>query len=129
MLNHPDRKNRINIITLDTVLANDIYERLKYDSRLAGTELVLPPTNSKKITVEGLNEMAWDTVSSRLLIFDVRSQTLTRLQQTYNKIIGYNRCDLNLYCCTIVIGDGPANLFRSGGTAGVFLPLLAKLRT
>ncbi|MFH1615132.1 MAG: hypothetical protein ABIG61_08635, partial [Planctomycetota bacterium] len=47
----------------------------------------------------------------------------------YNKIIGYNRCDLNLYCCTIVIGDGPANLFRSGGTAGVFLPLLAKLRT
>ena len=129
MLNYRDRKNRIHIITLDAVLATDVRERLK-DSRLVPkVELILPDDITKsEITPEDIDSLALDTMTSRLLIIDVRSHTLPRLQQAYNKIVGYNRADFNLYCYTVVIGDGPANLFAEGGDINDFAPLLAKLR-
>ncbi len=129
MLNYKDRKNRIHIITLDSVLAADVYERLKASRRIHPVELVLPADITKsEITVEDIDNLALDTMASRLLIIDVRSHTLSRLQQAYNKIVGYNRADFNLYCYTAVIGDGPANLFEKGGDIDDFAPLLAKFR-
>jgi len=129
MLNYKDRKNRIHIITLDSVLAVDICERLKNSPRIPRVELVLPADIEKsEITIEDIDNSALDTMASRLLIMDVRSHTLPRLQQAYNKIVGYNRADFNLYCYTALIGDGPANLFEQGGDIDDFAPLLAKFR-
>ena len=129
MLNYKDRKNRIHIITLDRVLAADVYERLKTSPRTRRVELILPTdTKKSEITVEDIDNLALDTMKSQLLIIDVRSHTLPRLQQSYNKIVGYNRADFNLYCYTVVIGDGPANLFAEGGDMDDFAPHLAKFR-
>jgi len=129
MLNYKDRKNKIYIITLDTVLAADVYERLRTSPHIPRVELVLPGNIKKsQISVEDIDNLALDTMTSRLLIIDVRSNTLPRLQRSYNKIVGYNRADFNLYCYTVLIGDGPANLFAEGGDAGDFAPLLAKFR-
>ncbi|RKY10889.1 MAG: hypothetical protein DRP65_05740 [Planctomycetota bacterium] len=129
MLNYRDRKNRIHIITLDGVLAADVYERLKTSPKIPRAELVLPTDITKsQISVEDIDNLALDTVKSRLLIIDVRSCTLPRLQRAYNKIVGYNRADFNLYCYTVVIGDGPANLFEQGGDIDDFAPHLAKFR-
>jgi hypothetical protein len=129
MLNYMDRKNRIHIITLDSVLAADVYERLTTSPRIPRVELVLPADITKsEITVEDIDNLALDTMASRLLIIDVRSHTLPRLQQSYNKIVGYNRADFNLYCYTVLIGDGPANLFEEGGDIDDFAPHLAKFR-
>ncbi len=129
MLNYRDRKNRIHIITLDNVLAADVYDRLKTSPHIPGIEFVLPTDITKsQITVEDIDSIALDTMTSRLLIIDVRSHTLPRLQQAYNKIVGYNRADFNLYCYTVVIGDGPANLFEEGGDIDYFAPHLAKFR-
>lgn len=128
-LNYKDRKNRIHIITLDSVLAADVCERLKYSPCIPRVELVLPADIKKsEITVEDIDNLALDTMASRLLIIDVRSHTLPRLQQVYNKIVGYNRADFNLYCYTVLIGDGPANLFEEGGDIDDFAPLLARFR-
>jgi len=129
MLNYKDRKNKIHIITLDTVLAADVYERLRTGPHIPRTQLVLPADiNKSQISVEDIDNLALDTMTSRLLVIDVRSNTLPRLQQSYNKIVGYNRADFNLYCYTALIGDGPANLFAEGGDIDDFAPLLAKFR-
>ena len=129
MLNYKDRKNRIHIITLDSVLAADVYERLKTSGRIPRVELILPTDITKsEITVDDIDKLALDTMTSRLLIIDVRSHTLPRLQQAYNKIVGYNRADFNVYCYTAVIGDGPANLFEEGGDIDDFMPHLARFR-
>ena len=128
MLNYKDRKSRIHIITLDNVLAADVYERLKTSPRIPPVELVLPAGSKSEITVEDIDSLALDTMASRLLIIDVRSHTLPRLQQAYNKIVGYNRADFNVYCYTAVIGDGPANLFEKGGDIDDFMPHLARFR-
>ncbi len=59
---------------------------------------------------------------------DVRKATRARLQSTYNKIVGYNRRDFNKLCYTIVIGDGPVNLFQAGKFLDVFVPHLSTHR-
>jgi len=59
---------------------------------------------------------------------DVRSYTLPRLQQAYNSIVGYNRQDLNRFCHSLLIGDGPLNLFHAGRSLDVFVPHLANHR-
>jgi len=128
MLNRKDRKLNIHIITLDRILAMDVYERLVNFPGVKGANFILPRDDDEEITVDDIDRMALDTMTSRLLVIDVRSHTLPRLQQVYNKIVGYNRCDFNLYCNTMVIGDGPAGLFKPDTGAGVFVPLLAKLR-
>jgi len=129
MLNYKDRKNRVHIITLDRVLAADVCERLKTSPKIHHVELVLPTDiEESEIVVQDIDNLALETMGSRLLIMDVRSHTLPRLQQAYNKIVGYNRADFNLYCYTVLIGDGPASLFEQGGDIDDFSELLARLR-
>ncbi|MHC5060219.1 MAG: hypothetical protein ACYTFK_03940 [Planctomycetota bacterium] len=129
MLNYRNRKNRIHIITLDRVLAGDVHDRLKASLSKHRVKLILPADiENSDITVADIDKVALDTMASRLLIIDVRSQTLPRLQQSYNKIVGYNRADFNLYCYTVLIGDGPANLFAEGSDINDFAPHLAKFR-
>jgi hypothetical protein len=79
-------------------------------------------------TVVEIEAMARDTVLSQLLIIDVRKETLPKLRTAYNKIIGYNRRDLNKLCFIILIGDGPWNLFWAGKTLDVFVPYLSAHR-
>jgi hypothetical protein len=114
MQHYENRKQKIDIISLDKVLAVDVYERLREYRELLSWELVLPGKGKSEITVDDIEEMAIDTKSSRILIFDVRSQNLGKLQHAYNRIIGYNRADFNSYCYTVVIGDGPASQSQSG---------------
>ena len=114
ILSHPNRKNRIHILTLDNILATDVYERLDCDPRMKYFQFARPQKTKLKETVAEIDSMARDTVSSRVLIIDVRKRTLPMLQKVYNKIVGYNRRDLNKLCYTILIGDGPVNLFQAG---------------
>jgi hypothetical protein len=78
--------------------------------------------------LEEIEATANQTTSSRMLIMDVRKSTLPKLHQAYNKIIGYSRKDLNRYCFTVLIGDGPLNLFAEGKSPDVFVPYLAAKR-
>jgi hypothetical protein len=128
VLTHPDRKDRIHVFSLDPVLAADIRERISFDSRTHRCEVVTPEPADVKSTVAELERTARDTVASRLLIMDVRSYTLPRVQHAYNKAVRYNRMDLNKLCHTILIGDGPLNLFHAGKSLHVFGPYLARHR-
>jgi hypothetical protein len=127
ILSYSRRRNNIHVLTLDRILADDIYERIHNDPRMEGYT-VKRPTKGIQQGAEEIEEMAPDTVSSRLLIIDVRKSTLPVLQQAYNKVVGYNRRDLNRFCYTILIGDGPINLFHSGKCLDAFVPYLAKHR-
>jgi hypothetical protein len=126
ILSHPERKDRIYILTLDHVLATDIYSRMFYDKRLKHYQLIRP-RQQKEIDkmVEEIDEMSRDTITSRLMIIDVRRATLPRLQRIYNAIVGYNRRDLNKFCYIILIGDGPVNLFSYGKSLDAFVPFLS----
>ncbi len=124
MLSHPGRKDWIHVFTLDHALATDLRERICSDPATPGYEVISPQDKGMAKTIEEIEEMATHSVSSRLLIMDVRSYTLPRLRHAYNKIIGYNRKDLNRLCYTILIGDGPWNLFHAGKSPEVFVPLL-----
>jgi len=79
-------------------------------------------------TINYIEKTASDTVFSRLLIFDVRKFTLPKLHRCYNKIVGYNRKDFNRLCYTVLIGDGPLNLFQAGKSLDVFVSHLAAHR-
>ncbi|MGD9109677.1 MAG: hypothetical protein PVG93_01935 [Phycisphaerales bacterium] len=125
ILSHQSRRDSIHILTLDRALADDVCERIHEDTRMKDYELVRPKSTAAIADVTEIEQMAAGTVSSRLLIFDVRRITLTRLQQAYNKVVGYNRRDLNKLCYIILIGDGPVNLFRTGKCLDAFVPYLA----
>jgi hypothetical protein len=129
VLSYQQRKPRIHILTLDQVLCDDIYERLHCDTRTRFYEMITPKQSQWKGRLEEIEAMTAQTISSRLLIMDVRRITLPKLQQAYNKIIGYNRKDLNRFCFTVLIGDGPMNLFGAGKSFDVFVPYLASRRT
>ncbi len=124
ILSHSRRRNNIHILTLDRILADDVYERIHNDPRMEGYT-VKRPTKGIQHGAEEIDAMAPDTVSSRLLIIDVRRSTLPVLQQAYNKVVGYNRRDLNKLCYIVLIGDGPINLFHSGKCLDDFVPYLA----
>ena len=128
ILSHPSRRNAIHILTLDSILANDVYERIHNDERMKYYQLIKPRETEIRETVTEIDNMAVDTVLSRLLIIDVRRVTLPKLQRAYNKVVGYNRRDLNKLCYTILIGDGPIDLFQDGKTMDVFVPHLATHR-
>ena len=128
ILSHPSRRNAIHILTLDSILANDVYERIHNDKRMKYYQLIKPRETEIRETVTEIDNMAVDTVFSRLLIIDVRRATLPKLQRAYNKVVGYNRRDLNKLCYTILIGDGPIDLFQDGKTMDVFVPHLATHR-
>jgi hypothetical protein len=91
-------------------------------------KLIRPQETAIRDTIAEIDGMARDTVSSRLLIIDVRRATLPKLQRPYNKVVGYNRRDLNKLCHIILIGDGPWDLFHAGKTLNVFVPHLAAHR-
>ena len=125
ILSHPERGNRIRVLTLDPTLAADVCERINHDPRMRGCQLIKPRETAIREAVEEIEAMARDTVSSRLLVIDVRKVTLPKLRRAYNKIVGYNRRDLNKLCYIILIGDGPWDLFNEGKTLDVFVPYLA----
>ncbi len=128
ILSHSARGNTIHILTLDPVLATDVYERIHHDPRMKHVQLIRPRQTKIRETVEEIEGMAKDTVYSRLLIVDVRRETLPKLRRAYNTIVGYNRRDLNLMCYILLIGDGPFNLFWEDKTLDVFVTYLASHR-
>jgi hypothetical protein len=128
ILSHRARGSRIHVLTADPVLAGDVCERIRHDPRLKGCQLTAPQAGRVRQAAEEIEGMAQDTVFSRLLIIDVRKLTLPMLRRAYNKIVGYNRRDLNKLCYIILIGDGPGDLFYEGKTLDVFVPYLAAHR-
>lgn len=128
ILSHRARGSRIHVLTADLVLAGDVCERIRHDPRMRGCQLFAPRQVRIREAVEEIESMAADTVFSRLLIIDVRKLTLPMLRRAYNKIVGYNRRDLNKLCYVILIGDGPGELFHQGRALDVFVPYLAAHR-
>ena len=126
LLEHLGRKNRLHVLTLDSVLVEDVCARLADDPRTQDIERVAPRGN--KIQVADLEAIAEDTIRSRILIMDVRSLTLPRLMHVYNRIIGYNRRDFNQRCRTVLIGDGPPALFGTKNSFDVMADQLARFR-
>ena len=128
ILSHSERVDWIHILSLDPILANDVYERIDNDPRMKNYRLHRPRKTEIRDTAEEIEAMARDTVLSRLLIIDVRKEALPKLRTAYNKIVGYNRRDFNKLCFVILIGDGPWNLFWAGKTLDVFVPYLSEHR-
>jgi hypothetical protein len=121
ILSHPNRQKKIHILTLDTVLADDVYDRIHHDPRMKRYHLISPFPD-----ISDIHKAARDTVSSKVLILDVRSETLPLLQRAYTKVVGYNRRDLNRLCYIILIGDGPA--FQAGKSLDYFVLYLVAYR-
>lgn len=128
MLKHKKRTDRIFVFTLDPVLAADIRERILTDPRSDDCEVVLPRQGQPPIGEKDFRELLQETISARLIILDVRRHTLPRVQQSFNRIMGYNRGDLNERVFSLAIGDGPTQLFAPGTGLEVCRPLLAKTR-
>ena len=128
ILSHTRRRDQIHVLTIDPVLATDVCERIVGDARLKSCAVIRPAATRIRDAVEEIEEMARDTVASRLLILDVRRVTLPKLRSVFNTIVGYNRRNFNKLCFTILIGDGPVNLFRAGKALEVFVPHLSSHR-
>ncbi len=128
MLHYTKRENRIYVLTLDAALAADVTERVRFDPRMSGVEVVAPGEGGEKIEVEDVAAVAQETIHARLVIFDVRRLTLPRLQEPFNRVVGFNRADLNERCFSLCIGDGPVELFQEGTSINAFAPVLAQCR-
>ena len=120
ILSHKARRNDIYIISIDPVLTNDIYRRIRGDSRLKGYRIKRPRAQGIDAAAEELREMAQATTRARLLVYDVRRATLPKLRRALRDITGFNRKDFNKLCYTILIGDGPPMLFQNGRGLDVF---------
>jgi len=127
-LSHPKRADRIHIFSLDSILTDDIYDRISCDRRLARYLVIKPREQKLKKLLKELDSMAKETVSAKIIILDVRRDTLPMLQKIYNKIVGYNRRDFNKICYTLLVGDGPTNMFQPGVSLEVFAAYLATRR-
>jgi hypothetical protein len=128
MLKYRKRTDTIFVFTLDPILGADIRQRLADDNRTDDCKVILPHDGQPPITDEDFKPLWEETTGGRLIILDVRRHTLPRVQQSYNRIMGYNRADLNERVFSLAVGDGPAQLFTPGTTFEVFRPLLAKTR-
>jgi hypothetical protein len=128
VLTHPGRRDRIYILTIDPILAADVYERIHAYPKLANCELVRPRATAIRDAVEEITQFAQDTTTARVLILDVRRATLPKLRGAFNTVIGYNRRDINKLCYTVLIGDGPPTLFADGRGIDVFVLYLASHR-
>ena len=128
ILSHPRRRDQIHVLTIDPLLAEDICERLGAEKRLRRYTVLCPRAAGVRSGIDEVEQMAQGTISSRLLIFDVRRTTLPKLRRAFNAIVGYNRKDFNGLCYTICIGDGPVNLFQNGRAIDLFIPFLASHR-
>jgi hypothetical protein len=113
---------------MDHVLLEDVYERLHEYPGMESIELVKPGNERSAITAEDILKSARDTLKSRVLIIDVRSQTKPQLQRAYSDIVRFNRPDFNRYCYSVLIGDGPINFFERGKRIDVFQNYLSDLR-
>jgi hypothetical protein len=127
LLSHSGRFKIIHLFTLDSALAADVSERVHSDSRLKKYQVIKPHISGIDETVAEIDKMSRETVSAKIIILDVRRDTLTLLKKPYNKIIGYNRRDLNRTVFTVLIGDGPANLIEKS-SLDTFVPYLSALR-
>jgi hypothetical protein len=128
ILSHHQRKDQIHVLTVDSTLAADVCERMSADKRLKRFPLICPRATTVREGLEELERTAQETISSRLIIFDVRRLTLPKLRRVYNAIVGYNRRDFNTRCYSICIGDGPMNLFRDGQFSNALVPHLSAHR-
>jgi hypothetical protein len=128
MLHYTDRKNRIHIITLDPILARDVYDRLSEHPGSKDAQLILPAEGRQTITPEDILKSARDTTDSRILIIDVRTQTKPKLQRAHSDIVRFNRPDLNHYCFAVLIGDGPSSFLFEKKGINAFQSYLADLR-
>lgn len=85
ILSYPERKDQIHILSLDNILATDVYARIHFDPRMKHYQLIRPRKAEEiKDAVVEIESMAAQTVSSRLLIVDVRRATMPKLQGAYN---------------------------------------------
>jgi hypothetical protein len=128
MLHYRDRSRRIFILTLDRILATDVYERLSSHSALATTELIRPVAGESEIAVEDVARLSRETTTARVLIIDVRRQTKPSLQRAYSDIVRFNRPDFNRYCFSVLIGDGPVGLLTPGRSEQALAVYLSDLR-
>lgn len=128
ILSHSERADWIHILSLDPILITDVYERIHNDSRMRKYRLHRPRKTEIRDIIEEIEAMVRDTVLSRLIVIDVRKEALPKLRTVYNKVVGYNRKDLNSSSFIILIGDGPWNLFWEGKTLDVFVPYLSSHR-
>jgi hypothetical protein len=128
ILTHPNKRDQIHVLTIDPILGTDVRERLGADDRFKRYAVFGPNATNVPDALEQLGQMAKDTISSRLIIFDVRRVTLPKLRRPFNAIVGYNRRDFNKLCYSICIGDGPVTLFQNGHSLDVFVPYLASHR-
>jgi len=128
ILTHPGRRDQIHILTVDPVLGTDVLARLRADGRFRHCAVLRPDATNVRDALEQVEEMAKDTITSRVIIFDVRRVTLPRLRRPFNAIVGYNRRDFNTLCYSVCIGDGPVTLFQNGHALDVFVPYLASHR-
>jgi len=128
MLHYTERKNKIHILTLDRILAGDVYQRLIECPDINNVDIILPAVGKDIITPEDIQKVARDTTDSRIIIIDVRTQTKPKLQRAYSDIVRFNRPDLNHFCCTVLIGDGPASFLLESKGINAFQSYLADLR-
>lgn len=128
MINYTNRSDAIYVLGLDDTLLADMADRLSLEPRLQNGPIVLPNQGRSGLKVEHVEELAQGTMAARIIIFDIRSQTLPLLRGVYNKIVGYNRADFNRYCYSVLVGDGPPKLFAPGTRFDAFASHLAKFR-
>ncbi len=114
---------------MDHVLIEDIQHRIKDDPRLASVNVVVPQAANEAITPQDVLQITKETISARVIILDVRSFTLPRLQEYYNRVSGYNRWDFNRSCYTMVIGDGAPEFPAADVGVDSFRKAFAQFRT
>jgi len=128
MLHYKDRDRKVDIVTVDRVLATDLYERLRAYKPMDSVQLVRPGQGDNEISVRDVEQLVPETTRAGVLVLDVRHQTRARLKNAYGGIVRRNRPDFNSYCYTVVIGGGPLNLFRPGMTIDAFRNYLLEMR-
>ncbi|MFP4106937.1 MAG: hypothetical protein ACLFVU_12715 [Phycisphaerae bacterium] len=128
MSSHAKRDDLIHVLSMDPVLGRDILARLADCDRLSSAKVIAPDFRRNKLQLSDLDELVRFTIKSRLIIVDVRRQTLPRLQETYNRVAGYNRRDSRQTVEFLLIGDGPAGLLGSESHPDLFASYLADFR-
>jgi len=128
MLHYKDRDRRVDIVTMDRVLATDVYERLRAETPMDSVQLVRPGQGNDEITVQDVEQLVPGTMRAGVLVIDVRHQTRAQLRHAYGTIVRRNRPDFNTYCYTVLIGGGPLNVFRPGMTIDAFRDYLHEMR-
>lgn len=128
MLHYKNRDRRVDIVTMDRVLATDVYERLRAYKPMDSVELRRPGQGAGEITVQDVEQFVPETTEAGVLIVDVRAQTRTKLRQAYGTMVRRNRPDFNTYCYTVLIGGGPLNLLQPGMGMDAFRDYLIEMR-